>query len=376
MPRCAGSGRIPANSILGLEDTVSESLPLFDDGGAGAAARAPSPLAAAAEQLLASDNGLWTAARLRKQWPSKPLPKPAALEAALAELEQRGKASRLPGKGGKPVWSARPLEAWLAAARERMLESVRSSSAPLKQKQLLDACGWPKELDPGPALDLIGRLAGEGLLKRWPGTAPAWWRLGPEEIVGETLLEALGTRALSRAEWLKAAKARLKGVPAARWEAAVEELVSSMRVFRHALRIDGKKVEACARAEHRGAFLELYRPMLDRLREEWRRLGATEEQIARFLSDSPSPAAELLFAELKELERQSRPPNYVGALRKRPALAHLGKKEFDRAALALLREGRVYMAPHDHPLRLPEAEREELVSDNEGNFYVSISARR
>ena len=355
---------------------MSDSLPLFDGGGAGAAARAATPLADAAERLLASDNGLWTAARLRKQWPSKPLPKQAALEAALEELQQRGKAARLPGKGGKPVWSVLPLEAWLAAARERMLASVRSAAAPLKEKQLLDASGWPKELDPAPARDLIGRLAAEGLLKPWPGKAPAWWRLGPDEVVGETLLEALGARALSRAEWLRAAKARLKGVPAARWQAAVEELVSSMRVFRHTLRIDGKKVEACARAEHRAAFLQLYRPMLDRLIEEWRRLGATEEQIARFLSDVAAPAAELVFAELKELERQSPPPNYVGSLRKRPALARLGKGQFDRAALALLRAGRVYMAPHDHPMRLPEAEREELVSDNQGNFYVSISARR
>ena len=54
----------------------------------------------------------------------------------------------------------------------------------------------------------------------------------------------------------------------------------------------------------------------------------------------------------------------------------LEKAVFDAAVLELLRERTVYCAPHDHPFRLPEAEREALIADGKGGFYCSISDRR
>jgi len=57
------------------------------------------------------------------------------------------------------------------------------------------------------------------------------------------------------------------------------------------------------------------------------------------------------------------------------AEAGLPKAEFDRACLELAAEGSVYMAPHDHAGRLPESEREALVSDGKGNYYCSFSLR-
>jgi hypothetical protein len=52
------------------------------------------------------------------------------------------------------------------------------------------------------------------------------------------------------------------------------------------------------------------------------------------------------------------------------------KAVFDAAVVALLRERRVYCAEHDHPFRLPEVERAELVADGRGVFYCSLSDRR
>jgi hypothetical protein len=353
---------------------VNPTLPLFPNG----AGSAPPHIAAMAEQaaaLLASPPGAWTAAQLRKQWPARPGPKPAALEAALEELASQGAAHRLPGKGGKVAWSARPLEDWLREARGRMLERIRQAAAPVKEKELLATAGWPKDLDPEPVRRLLPSMAEEGLLKAWPGKTPSYWRLSPEESVPEALLEALGERAMSRAEWLRQAKARCKGASKERWERAAAELIAAGRVCHYTLRIDGKKVEACARAEHRAGLLDLYRPMLERLKEEWRRLGASDEQIGRFLTGGKTEATRLLWEELERLEQESRPPNPVALLRRRPALRGLSKEEFDRAALELLRQGRIYMAPHDHALRLPEQERLGLVADGRGNFYVSITAR-
>lgn len=353
---------------------MSQTLPLFSEGGGSPSGL--SPTARGVAEILASSPGPWTVAQIRKQWPSRPAPKPAVVEAALGELSSRGAAHRLPGRGGKTLWSARGLDEWLREGRSRMLEAVRQAQAPVKENELLAASGWPKALDETPAQRQLQQMLAEGVVKAWPGRKPVYWRLSPDETVPEALLEALEGRALSRAEWLRRARAKLRGVSPERWQQAAAGLVAGGRVFQYTLRIDGKKVEACARAGQRAAFLELYRPMLERLKEEWRRLGAGDEQIARFLGGGGAPAAELLFEELKRLERDSPPPNPAAALRERPALRGLTKEEFDRAALELFRQGRIYMARHDHALRLPEEERRRLVADGEGNYYVSVTARQ
>ena len=54
----------------------------------------------------------------------------------------------------------------------------------------------------------------------------------------------------------------------------------------------------------------------------------------------------------------------------------LEKAVFDQAVMELLQARKIYCAPHDHPHRLPEAERAELVADGRGVFYCSISDRR
>jgi hypothetical protein len=51
------------------------------------------------------------------------------------------------------------------------------------------------------------------------------------------------------------------------------------------------------------------------------------------------------------------------------------KIAFDQAVLSLYKERRVYLDRHDHPMRLTDAERRDLVSDGDGNYYVGITLR-
>jgi hypothetical protein len=51
------------------------------------------------------------------------------------------------------------------------------------------------------------------------------------------------------------------------------------------------------------------------------------------------------------------------------------KAEFDQAVLSLYKDRRVYLDRHDHPLRLSDAERWNLVFDGVGNYYVGITLR-
>jgi hypothetical protein len=51
------------------------------------------------------------------------------------------------------------------------------------------------------------------------------------------------------------------------------------------------------------------------------------------------------------------------------------KAEFDQAVLSLYKSRLVYLDRHDHPLRLSDAERRDLVFDGAGNYYVGITLR-
>lgn len=51
------------------------------------------------------------------------------------------------------------------------------------------------------------------------------------------------------------------------------------------------------------------------------------------------------------------------------------KAEFDQAVLSLYKDRRVYLDRHDHPLRLSDAERRDLVFDGAGSYYVGITLR-
>jgi len=54
----------------------------------------------------------------------------------------------------------------------------------------------------------------------------------------------------------------------------------------------------------------------------------------------------------------------------------LGKQQFDALALQLMREGSVSLHHHDHPASLPEPERQRLIADTRGTYYVGIAPRR
>jgi hypothetical protein len=53
----------------------------------------------------------------------------------------------------------------------------------------------------------------------------------------------------------------------------------------------------------------------------------------------------------------------------------LAKPQFDDLALRLAREGRVSLHRHDFPASLSPQEREELITDGQGNYYIGLALR-
>jgi hypothetical protein len=114
-------------------------------------------------------------------------------------------------------------------------------------------------------------------------------------------------------------------------------------------------------------------------------LGATVKRLARSgvdrdallaaLSDTairaPRRDPHALLDAVLEIRPDARSHVLVSV---RDLRRHLGwpKQDFDRAVLALARDGRITLHHHDHPTGLSPSEREDLVKDDRGNFYVGL----
>ena len=93
-----------------------------------------------------------------------------------------------------------------------------------------------------------------------------------------------------------------------------------------------------------------------------------EEELVR-------DAAEKIFAAMNRIAFAPGTTVTFCRLRQQPELSNMPKPVFDRAALLLQKERRALLSIHDHAARLPAEEREGLVTDGFGKYYVSIYAR-
>ena len=123
------------------------------------------------------------------------------------------------------------------------------------------------------------------------------------------------------------------------------------------------------------AYLKTLEEQSSALAIKLRTGGITREQMAAGLVDGMLQAPNF---ELSILDKLKGKPGGLSLIELRVSLgAQKGKAkaEFDQAVLSLYKNRRVYLDRHDHPLRLSDAERRDLVFDGAGNYYVGITLR-
>ena len=82
----------------------------------------------------------------------------------------------------------------------------------------------------------------------------------------------------------------------------------------------------------------------------------TERLILETITRLQPPGQKRALVSIRELRRSM----------------NLPKKDFDRAVLCLASQGKVALHHHDFPTSLSQAEREALVQDERGTYYVGI----
>lgn len=294
-----------------------------------------------------------------------------------------------------------------AEVRDDLLGLVRKLEAPATVAAILK--GQAKALG-RPQAELAGLLQtlhASGAIHRY-GTAktPKYYQEPPEAIVGRSIVAAAsGVGPMSWAELKKrpVLKPDVKLVSASALNAIRDDLVRAGRIHRWP-KLGTKGVERFSTAPPDPS--EYLGPLLDRFREQLKALAETfgsdrvtvdrlERAAGRVLLKLGETAQEFEVSggpatpppiddgqQILDAMRQADPATSTGAPialdRLRPLMnGRLGSKSaFDEAVLDLARRGLVSLHRHDFPKGQTEAERDRMVPDGQGGFYVTISRRK
>lgn len=279
--------------------------------------------------------------------------------------------------------SSRPLS-------KTTLEKNLPKSAPVAKKDLPE---------------LLAQLIGSGQIRTHGKRATVYWVPELEDRAGDRILETLRDTPLTQTELKNKFRSLLPGWPQTKREEMLARLIREKRVYRVAP-LTGKARLLSARAELTPQ--DYVRLALQLAAGKLKSRGFTAEEVfalARELSQpvpiaaepvapapvvsplAPSPLAEsnLVTPVLEEvvLEQMNRikPDAANGALvsiaELRRALAGEmpDKSAFDEAILRLAEAGRVALHHHDYPGSLSQEERDALVLDERGNYYIGIALR-
>lgn len=331
-----------------------------------------------------------TADQLRNSLPSAVKPSKDRLAQLLREQAEQGQI--LSGvKGKSPVY-------WMPSQEESVRQAMLQALAerPLTQPKL-SAClkallqGWPKDW-PKQTLE---RLAHEGLIRLGAGKSPTYWAPGAEQRARETMLSALAERPRTEKEFLGDLKPLLGDWPPTQLKLILEQLRQEGRFYKLPPLAGKAEILSLQPADPRDYLRGAIQGLKDAVRQLAQKLapaGVSEQQLYTAVDElwrpelptpvsAPAPTAlergQLLLNRMAQIE----PGAVNGALvslrdLRRALRAEIPEKaDFDQAALHLFREGRVDLTWHHHPSALSAEERDEMVTDGQGNYYNGIVLR-
>ncbi len=350
-------------------------------------------LGTAIEQAVSSSDRPLTVAELLK---SISLPFKVSSPRVESELQQRVEVGHIrvfpatTSKGKARYWDRDPA----ALLPPRILELLAASETPLSAKDLV------KQLAPtfpNPAAEVESALANlvtAGQISEIPSSKkkspPAYW---------------LGTRT----DWGKNVVRRLVQTKGPQPEAAVRkslgfltedevgQLIQSMmdrkELYRHPPFGTVKSAQLSAHPPSPEPYLQSCAELLKSAVTTLRSANVPDEQIRRSLvqlfestgipfrapASSASGPLTSSSVDLESLLKQLEPGAERGALvgiRELRRVARLPKMEFDQAVLNLSRQGRLSLHRHDFPASLTSLERDDLVQDGNGVYYVGVALRQ
>lgn len=273
-----------------------------------------------------------------------------------------------------------------------MLKVLPLTGEPVTAAQLAKLTAKPHKLSEAAVKLIVDERVARGELRQFPGATakgkPRFWDRDEATFASGAMVALLDKKGpQTKAATLKAAK----GINATVAANALQSLIDSRRVFEHPGVGSSKAIKFGATPPAPEPYLKEVSSKLATVVSKLTSVGVKREMIADAVaamvtqcglpfsrgSVGQTPSAREL--DLLMLMRQIEPGAERGTLvptRELRRAANLDKAEFDRAVLDLAQSGRIMLHRHDHPSGLSQRERDELVTDGAGAYFVGVAIRK
>lgn len=263
-------------------------------------------------------------------------------------------------------------------------EVLRRAPAPLTIAQLRRNLMSPFRVTAKQQNDLVALLQSTSTdgIHIWPGskTSPRFWSRGAVEVATTAALEIASRTPVDARNLVRSLSKEAYKYPPDAARKLIEELVAAGKL--HEDPPWGRTRKLSTRRpdpeRYRNELEFALRPIL----EKYAALGITpqalvDEVCARTPRAEPAPdaIAATILETLDRIEPRRGLVVAISKLRRAPELARSGKQQFDAAAMSLFAGRRVFLHDHTAPHTLTAVEKEDLVTDGKGNYYVGIARR-
>jgi hypothetical protein len=260
-----------------------------------------------------------------------------------------------------------------AEARQSILEAIRAADAPVTATNL----GKLPGIGTGARVKLLlQEEVAEGRIFEWGKST--YWHLHPEELARKRLVDLAGRECLSKSVLAKRAAEVVPKISSKTVQLMVKKLIAEERFL--AKENKTPNIPGIIDVSHPELYLEL---KIDAILKSIG-IERSPARIRLLLApeiDVPTPPADVrevadqMFAVMNRLAFAPGTTVTFYLLRQQPELAHIPKAIFDGAALLLQQDRRALLSAHGYAGSIPADERDQLVTDGFGNYYVSIYAR-
>jgi hypothetical protein len=222
-------------------------------------------------------------------------------------------------------------------------------------------------------------LAAEGVVHPWPGgRSPQFAATRYDDHLRERVQRALGETDLSEAELRKALRIPLAAQPLLR--RTLDDLVRERRIHLHP-KVGRKQPYGQAPADPTSLLAPLVKAAIAKAVKKGYDEAAARAALARLAggealaADEADPAV-LIHDTVLELNPRAADGALVYVPHVRVAVGgRMEKDRFDRALLALFSQGRIQLQSHPAPAQLTAEEKEAMVPDGRGSYYMAVGIR-
>lgn len=281
--------------------------------------------------------------------------------------------------------------------RDYVYQQIQQTSEPVTAGQIAKLLAPPHKLSEAKVTPILDEFVAAARLQLFPPKTakgkPRYWDRDQNEFARSLILETLDKKgSLAKTDLRKAVKQLTEEL----FLNAFQGLLDNQKLFEHPP-LPKKKTSLFGKcppapepylndlggqlskivAQLRGASVpvEVLRRALVQLVES---TGVPFGEGAAVTRSAAIPLRELnvdLIALMRSIEPAADSGALVAARELRRA-ARIDKMPFDQEILALARQGRLMLHRHDFASGLSQAERDELVTDGAGTYYVGMALRR